>query len=163
MKCCFRFLNGQNNPLSSFKRVFLKTLMMMWKKLPFLIWKMLKNLWSPYFLVWLWKKIKTIFIWPTIWANTKQPVAGRISLNIVLDQEKTKQKYKINTYCVQLYSFWCIRHLGICKPSCIWILLFEYFKWKKKVLKNNEKKMYHNPSHFWNPPIKNTFLLYLSL
>ena len=26
------------------------------KKLPFLIWKMLKNLWSPYFLVWLKKK-----------------------------------------------------------------------------------------------------------
>ena len=31
------------------------------KKLPFLIWKMLKNLWSPYFLVWLWKKFKNNF------------------------------------------------------------------------------------------------------
>ena len=120
--------------------------MRMWKKLPFFNLKNVEKSVITLFSSLTLKKIKTIFLtnhmskhkttggWPEARWQT------RISLNIVLDQEKTKQKYKINTYCVQLYSFWCIRHLGICKPSCIWILLFEYyFKWKK-VLKNNEKK-----------------------
>lgn len=144
---------------------------MMWKKLPFLIWKNVeKSVITLFSSLTLKKKIKTIFLTNHMskhkttggWSEACRQV--RISLNIVLDQEKTKQKYKINTYCVQLYSFWCIRHLGICKPSCIWILLFEYyFKWKK-VLKNNEKKICTTiPPTFENPPIKNTFLLYLSL
>ena len=114
-------------------------------------------------------KIKTIFLtnhmskhkttggWPEARRQT------RISLNIVLDQEKTKQKYKINTYCVQLYSFWW---------SVIWafvsLAVFEYYflsttSSEKKYLKKMRKKCTLNPSHFWNPPIKNTFLLYLSL
>ena len=72
------------------------------------------------------KKIKTIFLTNHMskhkttggWPEACRQV--RISLNIVLDQEK--QKYKINTYCVQLYSFWW---------SVIWafesLAVFEYY------------------------------------